>query len=168
MSDAPLGEQLLVGVALEVGAGGGPVLLVDQVDDEPLELGRVLDPVLRLAEDRAERARLLRQPDQDLRVLDLELRALGVEQLLPRVLVRHDLLRVELPRGALVRHLQEQQVGQLLGVLDDADAVVAQHVAVRPELVDEPATVSHFASHVTAQPMPAPTTAWSPCQFAIL
>ena len=58
-----LGEQLLVGVALDVGAGGRPVLLVDEVDDEPLELGRVLDPVLGLPEDRAERARLLRKPD---------------------------------------------------------------------------------------------------------
>ena len=47
-----LAQQLLVGVALDVDAGRRPVLLVDQVDDEPLELGRILDPVLRLAEDR--------------------------------------------------------------------------------------------------------------------
>ena len=74
---------------------------------------------------------------------DLQLGALGVEQPLPGVLVRDDLLRVELPGRALVRHLEEQQVGQLLGVLDDADAVVAQHVAVGPELVDQAAGVSH-------------------------
>jgi len=31
----------------------------------------------------------------------------------------------------------EQQVGELFGVLDDTDAVVAQDVAVRPQLVDQ-------------------------------
>ena len=40
-----------------------------------------------------ERAGLLRQADQDLGVVDLELGALGVEQPLPGVLGRHDLLR---------------------------------------------------------------------------
>jgi hypothetical protein len=39
---------------------------------------------------------------------------------------------------ALVRHLEEQQVGELLGVLDGRDAVVAQDVAVAPQLVDQP------------------------------
>ena len=134
-----LGQQLLVGVSLEVGARGRPVLLVDEVDDESLELGRVLDPVLGLPEDRAERARLLCETDQDLGVGDLQLGAFGVEELLPRVLGRHDLLRVQPPGSPLVRHLEEQQVGQLLGVLDDAHAVVAQDVAVGPELVDEAA-----------------------------
>jgi hypothetical protein len=50
-----LAQELLVGVALDVGADA-PVLLVDEVDDQPLELGRVLDPVLGLAEDRADDA----------------------------------------------------------------------------------------------------------------
>jgi hypothetical protein len=49
-----LAEQFLVGVALDVGPGLRPVLLVDEVDDEPLELGRVLNAVLCLAEDRAD------------------------------------------------------------------------------------------------------------------
>lgn len=49
-----LGQQFLVRVALDVGAGSRPVLLVDQIDDQPLELGRVLDAVLRLGPSTAE------------------------------------------------------------------------------------------------------------------
>lgn len=49
-----LGQQLLVRVALDVGAGLRSVLLVDQVDDEPAQLRRVLDAVLGLAEDGAD------------------------------------------------------------------------------------------------------------------
>ena len=44
-------QQALVDVALDVGAQRRPVLLVDQIDDQPPQLGRVLDLVLRLAED---------------------------------------------------------------------------------------------------------------------
>ena len=51
-------EQPLVGVALDVGVERQPALAVDQVDDQPAQLGRVLDPVLRLAEDDAEHPRL--------------------------------------------------------------------------------------------------------------
>ena len=53
-------EELLVGVALEVGPGGRPLLFVDQVDDEAFEFRGVLDAVLGLAEDDSEGARLLR------------------------------------------------------------------------------------------------------------
>jgi hypothetical protein len=34
----------------------------------------------------------------------------------------------------LIGHLQEQQEGELLHVVEGGDAVVAQHLAVRPEL----------------------------------
>ena len=52
---APFCSRALVGVALHVGVDRGPRLLVDQVHDQPPQLGRVLDAVLRLAEDRAQR-----------------------------------------------------------------------------------------------------------------
>jgi hypothetical protein len=68
-----LGEQLLVRVALDVDAGRRPVLLADEVDDEPLQLGRVLDLVLRLAEHDTEDARLLAEPLEDVAVGDLQL-----------------------------------------------------------------------------------------------
>jgi hypothetical protein len=70
-------------------------------------------------------SRLLRQPDENLGVDHLELGTLGIEEPLPGVFRGDDLLWVQLPSRALVRHLEEQQVGQLFGVLDDAHAVVA-------------------------------------------
>jgi len=42
-----------------------PLLLVDEVADEALELGRVLDAVLRLAEDEAEQPVLAAEMLQD-------------------------------------------------------------------------------------------------------
>ena len=69
-----LGEQALVGVALHVGVEDHPLLAVDQVRHQPLQLRRVLDLVLRLAEDDAERAGLLAEFDQDVAVVDVEAR----------------------------------------------------------------------------------------------
>src|SRR5690606_343109 len=105
-----------------------------------------LDPVLRLAEDRAQSPRFTAQSLKDLRVLGLERRTFGVQEALPGVLLRDDLLRLELPGRALVRHLQEQQVRKLLGVLDDADAIVTQDVGVGPKLVNQMASVAHASS----------------------
>jgi len=136
-----LGEQLLVGVALDVDTGGGPVLLVDQVDDESLELGRVLDPVLRVAEGGPEGALLPAEVLQDVPVGDLEGVPVRVEQLLPGELLRDDPVRVQRSVRPLVGHLEEQQIGQLLDVLDGGDPVVTEQVAVRPQLVDEPPRV---------------------------
>ena len=39
--------------------------------------------------------------------------------------------------AALIGHLEEQQVGELLDLVAIAHAVVAQHVAVVPELLDD-------------------------------
>jgi hypothetical protein len=55
-----------------------------------------------------------------------------------------DLLRLQLPGlPPLLRHLQEQQVRQLLGVLNRRNPVITQRVAVRPQLVDQPSRVRH-------------------------
>jgi len=55
----------------------------------------------------------------------------------PGVGRRHDAGLVVGCCGALVGHLEEQQIGELLHVVAIAHAVVAQHVAVVPELLDE-------------------------------
>lgn len=73
------------------------MLLVDQFDDEPLELRRILDSVLRLAENRAEGAVLLGETDEDVVVRDLQVGAVGVEEVLPRVFLGDDSLWLELP-----------------------------------------------------------------------
>ena len=57
-------QQALLGVARHVGAHRRPSLarfarFVDQIDDHPPQLGRVLELVLRLAEDQRQRARCL-------------------------------------------------------------------------------------------------------------
>jgi hypothetical protein len=39
--------------------------------------------------------------------------------------------------GALMRHLEEEQVSELLDVIAVGEAVIAEDVAVIPELVDE-------------------------------
>ena len=46
LSEAPFAEQFLVGIALDVGPDCDQFSFVDEVDDEPLELGRVLNAVL--------------------------------------------------------------------------------------------------------------------------
>jgi hypothetical protein len=43
-------QQAFIGIALHIGGEAGPLLLVDQVHDQPPQFGRVLDLVLRLAE----------------------------------------------------------------------------------------------------------------------
>ena len=82
-------QQPLVGVALEVGVDRRPGLLVDQVDDQPAQLGRVLDPVLRLAEDRPSVPVCLPELE-DVAVVRLQLVAASVEQRLPVQPVRDD------------------------------------------------------------------------------
>jgi len=67
--------------------------------------------------------------------MDLELVAVAVEQGLPVEPVRDDVTQGGVL--ALVGHLEEQQVGELLDVLDGRHAVVSQHVAEVPQLLDE-------------------------------
>jgi len=130
-------EQPLVRVALHVGVERHPLLAVDQVDDEAAQLGRVLDLVLRLAEDQAEHARVLAQRLERVAVLHLERVALPGQERGPVVAGRdHRRLRPGRLR-ALVRHLEEEQVGELLDVVAIRQAVVAQDVAVVPELLDD-------------------------------
>ena len=131
-------EQALVGVALDVGGHRRPVLLADQLDDELAQLRRVLDLVLGLLEDQPEHAALLAQLAQRLAVVLLQLDPLHLRrrEVGPAVALRDRLLLAgEL--GALVGHLEEEQEGELLQVVLVGEPVVAQDVAVGPELLDD-------------------------------
>ena len=75
--------------------------------------------------------------------MDLQLVAVAVEQDCPVETVGNDGGSVERRLRLLVGHLQEQQVGQLLDVVAVREAVVAEDVAVVPELRDERARVVH-------------------------
>ena len=50
--------------------------------------------------------------------------------------------------GLLVGHLQEQQIRELLEVVAVRQSVVAQDVAVVPELVDDDLGVAHAVARV--------------------
>ena len=138
-------EQALVGVALHVGRHLQPRLVADQIDDELAELGRVLNLVLRLAEDEPEHPALLSELGQSLPVVLSSLRPsicewrgrpsdspLGIGLLC----ARHG--------RALVGHLQEQQEGQLLEVVLIGEAVVAEDIAVVPEFLDDAVGIARW------------------------
>src|SRR5699024_2306737 len=121
-----LGTRLkegLVGVPVDVTALERPVLLVDVVLDQTLELCRVLDLVLCLAEDQAEGAGLVAKVFEQVTVGDLQVVTVVVDQVLPAAVlpsrsVGEDALRVEATVLPLVRHLQEEQEGELFDVVD--------------------------------------------------
>ncbi len=138
-------EQPLVGVALHVRGHLEPRLVADEIDDEPTELRRVLNLVLRLAEDQAEHAALLAELLERIPVVLLELDAFHLRpcQVVPAKPLG-DRLLLALERRALVRHLEKQQERQLLQVVLIAEAVVSQDLAVTPELLDDAvAEVTH-------------------------
>jgi hypothetical protein len=78
-------QQAFVGIALHVGGQAGPLLLVDQVHDQPPQLGRVLDLVLRLAEDDAQHARPLAEFLQRVAVMRFQFVAVQLEQSRPAI-----------------------------------------------------------------------------------
>ena len=109
-------QQALVGIALHIGGEAGPLLLVDQVHDQAAQLGRVLDLVLRLAEDDAQHPGALAQLLQRVAVMHLQLIAILGEQGGP-ILALRDRARRAAQSRLLVRHLQEEEEGQLLDVV---------------------------------------------------
>ena len=118
-------QQALVGLALHVGAHRGPVFLVDKVDDHTPQRGRVLELVLRLAEDERARAFLVAEPLERVAVVVEELVAVAGEERGPAVLPGDNARLVVRRLGSLIRHLEEQQVGELLDIIAIAHAVVA-------------------------------------------
>jgi hypothetical protein len=109
-------QQAFVGVAFDVRAHGRPVLAVDQVHHQAAQLGRVLELVLRLAEDQADGALLGAEALQRVAVVVEQLVTVFGQQRRP---VKPFGNRAGLaPRlAALVGHLEEQQVGKLFDIV---------------------------------------------------
>jgi hypothetical protein len=128
-------QQPLVRVSLNIRVEARPVLLVDQVRHEPPELRRILDLVGGLLEDEAQHAALSAQRLERVPVLHLERISVARNQLVPGVRLRNDRRLAVRREGALVRHLQEQQVRELLDVVQVGQAVVTKHASVVPELL---------------------------------
>ena len=78
-------QQAFVGIALHVGAHRHPGFLVDQVHDQPPQLGRVLELVLRLVEDQPEQALLLAQFFKRMAVVIEQLVAVFLDEAGPTV-----------------------------------------------------------------------------------
>ena len=74
-------QQAFVGIALHVGAHRHPGFLVDEIDDQAPQLGRVLELVLRLVEDQPEQALLVAQRLKRVAVVIEQLVAILVQQL---------------------------------------------------------------------------------------
>ena len=129
-------DQALVGGALEVGVVAEPLVLVDEVLDELLQLGRGLDPVAGLVEDHAQHVVACSELREHLAVVGLKLCTRAAQQRLPVVLDGHHSRTTE-QLVLLVSHLQEQQVRELLQVVTVGQPVVAQHIAEVPQPLHE-------------------------------
>ncbi len=144
-------QQRLVGVAFDVSAEGQPVLAVDQVLDEPGEHGRLLYPVLGLAENDAEGVGLAGKGFQGTAIVGLQLVAVPREQAGPVAAVGNGrrLIAGQEREGrlaALVHHLEEDEVGELLQVVAVGETGISQHIAVVPELLADAGGCGHGVS----------------------
>ncbi len=97
----------------------------------------IFDFVLRLAEDHAQHALLLAELIEDVAVMHFQIVAVAREQRRPGVLLRHDRRFVVRRQRALVGHLQEQQVRELLEIVAVGDAIVFEHITKVPELINQ-------------------------------
>ena len=93
------------------------MLSVDEVDDQTLQLGRVLDAVLRLAKHDPEHPRVLTEFAQDVAVVDFQFISVEAKERPPIKTVWHDRRSVEWRSRLFVIHFQEEQICQLLDVI---------------------------------------------------
>ena len=122
-------EQALEGRALHVHVHRRPVLLVNHGDDA-LEVDRIVKARRGLRENVGEQAAGFAEFAEDVGVVIGQLRAgLGLERF-PIAILRHF-------RAAFIRHLEEEQVGELFDVIAIVHAVVTQRVAKAPEFLDD-------------------------------
>jgi hypothetical protein len=130
-------EQALVDVALDVGAERAPRFLIDEIDDEAAQVGGVLDLVLGFAEDDAEDAGLFAEVFEGVAVMSFERQAVHFDEAGPVVIFGDGGLVLVGRAGALVVHLEEEKISELLDVVAVGDPVIAEEVAVVPDFVDE-------------------------------
>lgn len=137
-------QQTLVGVALNIGVEARPLLLVDEVDDEPTQLRWVLDFVLRLFENQPEHAAAAAEGFQRVTVVNLQVVALEFQQGGPIEPFRNGGRPVERWPALHIHHFKEKQESQLLNIVAVRQPVVAQDVAVVPEFLNEGGGSGHL------------------------
>jgi len=77
--------------------------------------------------------------------------AIQLQQRRPGEFLRHRRRLVERRLRLLIRHLQEEQEGQLLNVVAVRQPVVAKDVAVVPELLDERRSIHKFCVRASSK-----------------
>ena len=140
-------EQAFVDGALDVHVHAGPILIADHLD-HALEVGRVGDLVLGLAEDDANEAGHFAEVFEGVAVVDFEVIAALAAQLGPGKLFRDRIVEAQL--GHLIGELEEEQVGDLLDVVAVTDPRVLKDVGV----VDRKSTRLN-SSHRNTSRMPS-------------
>lgn len=135
-------EQSFVDIPFGIGLHTGPVLGVDQFNDQAAKRGGVLDILPRLFEDRPEHPGLLAQFIEDMPVVSFEFFAVALQQAGPIESFGHDLFVVRRLR-LLVGHFQKEQKRDLLGVSHVGKPIIAQDMGKVPSFVDNLFGVGH-------------------------
>jgi len=131
-------EQTLEGGAFYVHIHRRPVFLVNHGDDT-LEIDGIVKAGRGLGEDVGKQAAGFTEFAQDVRVV-IRQRGAGLRlERFPIAILRHF-------RVALIRHLEEQQVGQLFDIVAVVHAVMAQGMAEAPEFLND---VGHSGGKLT-------------------
>jgi hypothetical protein len=128
-------QKALVDIAFDIGGVCAPGFLIDEIHDEAVQVGGVLDLVLGFAEDDAENTRLLAEIFEDIAVMLFKRDAVHLDEAGPVVIFGDGGLLVVRRAGPLVIHFEEEEVGELLDVVAVRDSVVAEEVAVVPDFV---------------------------------
>ena len=119
------GEEFLVNRSFHVDRQRQPIHVIEQVDDDLLQECGIVYLAARPLEDDAEHPALRAQLLETGAVLLFERGAVEVQQSLPTELRWHDRFALVGWLGELIRHLEEQQEGQLLDVLEAGEPGVA-------------------------------------------
>jgi len=122
---------------LTVRAERAPGFLIDEIDYEAAEMRGVLDFVLGFAEDNAENARFLGEVFEGIAVVAFEREAVHFHETGPVVVFGDGGFVIVRRAGALVVHLEEEEIGELFDVIAVGDSVIAKEVAVVPDFGDE-------------------------------
>ncbi len=137
-------EQAFVQVAQAVLGGAEPVDAV-QAPDQLLQVARLLQAGLRVGVDGGDqRVVAAAQFQQRLAVVVQQVQAAQARQRRPARVLGQLVLGQDAAGLVLVLHLDEEQQHQLGHVVAVVDAVVAQHVAKVPELLDDVVLVHGF------------------------
>ena len=138
-------QQAFVDIPFHVRTHGGPLGAVHHID-QPVELGRILDFVLRFGEYLAEHTFLGAQRTQQLHIQNFEFGTFLVFQTLPAVLLGNAHIAIVGRFGILIRHFQEDQIGELFQIIAIAHPIVAQGGTETPDFGDDRGSAHGFFS----------------------